>query len=77
MNPQEQTDFLKFLSDSAAAMLNYQHLTQDKRYGSRALNGKVQLVRVEYDANGKSTVTPCSRWIKTKNWLKFMRSVSV
>ena len=56
----------------SAAMHNYQHLTQDKRFASRVKDGKIQLVRVEYDTKGRSTVTPCSRWVKVQNWLSFM-----
>lgn len=56
----------------AEAMQNYQHLTQDKSFASRVKDGKMQLVRVEYDTNGRSTVTQCSRWVKVENWLSFM-----
>lgn len=73
---QHSPDFFSLMAQHAEAMLNYRHLTQDNRYGSRVQNGKIQLVCLEYAASGESTVIACSRWIKAVNWLRFMRRIS-
>ena len=56
----------------AEAMNAYRQLTQDQTFGSRVNCGKAQLVRVTYDAKGKSTVTPCSEWVPVNQWLSKM-----
>ena len=72
---QAQHTPMVFLATCAEAMNAYRQLTQDRSYGSRLKQGKAQLVRVEYDGKGKSTVSECSPWIPVNQWLDYMNAL--
>ena len=46
-------------------------IAKSKGYAVRAENGRVQLVKVTYDANGKSTVTEASGWMGYEDAMVF------
>lgn len=50
----------------------YRSLTGDSGYGAACEAGKVRLVHVRYDANGKSTVQPQSPFLTPAAWFEFM-----
>lgn len=60
-----------------SAVTAYQQLTQDKSYGSRVEQGKVQLVRVTYNPDSTSNVEPCSEWLAIPDFLKHMKDISL
>lgn len=68
MEPQS----MDFLSKCAEEMEAYRQLTQDRAFGSRVQSGKMQLVRVTYDAKGKSTVAPRGPWVPVEQWLGWL-----
>jgi len=67
-------DVTALMRAHADAMARWRNLTQDKTYGSRVKNGQIQLVRVTYDAKGKSSVEECSAWIDADKWLDQMNT---
>lgn len=51
------------MKDIQTATMAARQRTGDKTIGTRVKQGKFQIVRVEYAANGKSTVTEVSGWL--------------
>lgn len=63
---------MDFLKKCAEEMVAYQQLTQDAAFASRVEDGKMQLVRVTYDASGKSTVEERGPWVPVAEWLGWL-----
>lgn len=60
-------NMFKLLADIQQATIAARSRTGDNSISTRADKGRVQIVRVSYDAQGTSTVMPMSDWVSASD----------